>query len=208
MERAKPDFTHERALGAPHTLVAGVDEAGRGPLAGPVVAAAVILDPARLPDGLNDSKKLSPAARERLFDEIRGCAPAYAIRAASLEVIAERNILGASLHAMAEALAALPVPPAHALIDGNRPPKSPVPCTALVGGDSKSLSIAAASILAKVMRDRLMTKLAERYPAYGWERNAGYPTPAHKAALESIGASPHHRMGFAPLRKILGPPVQ
>ena len=204
MERAKPDYTHEEALGAPSRLIAGVDEVGRGPLAGPGVAAAVILDPNCIPAGRDDSKKLSVATRERLYEEIRASSLAFAIRAASLEVIAERNILGASLHAMAGALAALPVAPAHALIDGNRLPKTHVPCTALVGGDAKSLSVAAASVLAKVARDRLMTKLARRYPAYGWERNAGYPTAAHKAALDALGPSPHHRMSFAPLRKIWG----
>lgn len=200
-----PDFAHERRLGG---RVAGVDEAGRGPLAGPVVAAAVVFaDTRRLPEALrghiDDSKKLTrdrrEAAFERLADLARSGAIALGIGAASVAEIDRLNILGATFLAMRRALARLPAPPDHALIDGNRlPPYLPYPATAVVRGDGRCLSIAAASIVAKVIRDRAMTRLAARYPAFGWERNAGYGTENHTQALAEIGPCKHHRLSFAP----------
>lgn len=194
-----PDFTHERALGG---RVAGVDEVGRGPLAGPVVTCACVIDPALAPATLlaqlDDSKKLSAAKRGALAAALR-TAPgvAYAFAAASTREIAARNILGASLWAMARALRRLPIPPDAALIDGNKLPiDAPCPTHALIGGDGLSLSIAAASILAKDLRDALMIRLDARHPGYGWARNAGYPTVAHRAALARLGPTPHHRRGF------------
>lgn len=195
-----PDFAREAALGG---LVAGVDEAGRGPLAGPVVAAAVILDPHRLPEGLDDSKKLSRRARERLNDAIRSTAIAYAIAEASVAEIDRLNILQASLLAMRRAVAQLAPSPGHCLIDGNRDPQLGRPADCIVGGDGKCLSIAAASILAKVFRDRLMADLAREHPAYGWERNAGYGVRHHLESLRLVGVSRHHRKSFAPVRQIL-----
>jgi ribonuclease HII len=197
-----PDFTHEAALIARGAgFVVGVDEAGRGPLAGPVVAAAVRLDPDAIPAGLDDSKKLTVAARERLFAALIA-GSAHAIAQASVEEIDRLNILQASLLAMRRAIAALPVD--HALIDGNRVPAGlACPATALVGGDGRSLSIAAASILAKVTRDRIMVDLAQQFPGYGWERNKGYPAPAHLRALLDLGPTPVHRRTFAPVHKIL-----
>lgn len=199
-----PDLTHENAahqLG--HSIVAGVDEVGRGPLAGPVTAAAVILDPAAIPAGLRDSKVLSPARRLALCDALQRCAM-IAIAHASVEEIDQINILNASHLAMRRALAALPTRPDHALIDGNRLPRDlPFSAEAIVKGDARCLSIAAASIVAKVARDRIMAELAREYPGYGWDGNAGYPTPAHLAALNALGVSPHHRRSFAPVRKIL-----
>ena len=199
-----PDYSLEEALiaqGAP--LVAGVDEVGRGPLAGPVMAAAVILDPAAIPPGINDSKKLSLSAREALFEAISASAH-VAVAEASVEEIDEINILQASHLAMMRALEALPVRPDHVLIDGNRLPRGlNLPATAVVKGDAKSLSIAAASIMAKIARDARMEALAQQYPGYGWDSNAGYPTPLHKAALLDLGVTPHHRRSFAPVRNIL-----
>lgn len=196
-----PDFSHEHQFSG---LVAGVDEAGRGPIVGPVVAAAVILNPNNLPAGINDSKKLSAAKREALFETIKSSAIAYCIASASAQEIDEINILQASLLAMQRAVSGLSQTPSHALIDGNQTPKLlPCPATTLVSGDAKSLSIAAASILAKVTRDRMMEELAETYPHYGWERNAGYPTAAHLAALAAHGITPHHRRSFRPVREWL-----
>ncbi len=196
-----PDFSEEDRLGL--RFVAGVDEAGRGPLAGPVVAGAVVLDRARVPDGLNDSKKLGLKARERLFGEIDEMAE-VGIGIASVEEIDALNILYASHLAMERAVAGLPRGVNHALIDGNMVPKGLVcPATALVKGDGRSLSIAAASIIAKVTRDRIMVDLAQQYPGYGWEKNAGYPTKAHKAALERLGVTPHHRRSFKPVHNML-----
>ena len=198
-----PDFALERAAGG---LVAGIDEAGRGPWAGPVVAAAVILDAAALPsslaDGLDDSKTLSPATRRALYADLAACAE-IGVGAAGIREIEERNILGATFAAMARALAALPRRPAAALVDGNRAPDLPCRVEAVVRGDSRSLSIAAASIVAKVTRDGIMARLSARYPEFGWERNAGYGTAEHKRALERLGPSPHHRRGFAPVRRML-----
>lgn len=199
-----PDFTVESAALARGVLpVAGVDEAGRGPLAGPVTAAAVILDPACIPPGLNDSKKLSPARRAALHDAIRACA-LVGVGQASAEEIDALNVLRASHLAMCRALAALPRAPVLALIDGPALPAD-LPCAgqAIVRGDARVLSIAAASIVAKVVRDRHMVTLAQQFPGYGWEKNMGYPTPAHRAALRDLGATPHHRRSFAPVRNIL-----
>ncbi len=202
LHRPRPDFTRETAL-AP-LLVAGVDEVGRGPLAGPVTAAAVILDPARLPLGIDDSKKLGERARNRLAVEIRASAVAFAVAHASVEEIDALNILQASFLAMRRALAALTPAPGHALIDGNRLPRDlAIPAQALVKGDALSLSIAAASILAKVERDAIMHELSLANPGYGWEKNAGYPSPGHLLALSERGVTPHHRRSFAPVRKML-----
>jgi len=196
----RPDDRHERAVGWP---VAGVDEAGRAPLAGPVVAAAVIFRPDRIPEGLNDSKLLSRPVRERLFDVIHEDALCLAIAEASVAEIDSLNILQASLLAMRRAVAALDPPPGHCLVDGNQDPRHGLPTTCLVKGDRRSVSIAAAGILAKVARDRIMARLASDFPQYGWERNAGYSVPAHRKGLELVGVSPHHRKSFAPIRKIL-----
>jgi ribonuclease HII len=197
-----PDLSRERRLGG---LVAGIDEVGRGPLAGPVVACAVILDPANLPEalaGLTDSKALSAVRRDRYAAILRGCAR-IGLGAASVGEIDRLNILQATFLAMRRALAALPVRPDAALVDGNRAPGFGIPVETLVGGDRLSLSIAAASVIAKVARDRAMTRLALRYPAYGWDRNAGYPTADHLAALTASGITPHHRRSFAPVRACL-----
>lgn len=195
-----PDYSHETSAGG---LVAGTDEAGRGPWAGPVVAAAVILDPANIPEGLNDSKKLSEARREALFDIIHEKAIAVGIAEGSLEAIEERNILHASLDAMAAAIAQLDPQPDFVLIDGNKAPWLPMPFETLVKGDGRSLSIAAASIIAKVTRDRLMRKLGAEFPEYGWGTNKGYGTKAHREALAQHGVTQHHRKTFAPIHKML-----
>ncbi|MFV0372433.1 MAG: ribonuclease HII [Azonexus sp.] len=191
------------ALIVPQGRVCGVDEAGRGPLAGPVVAAAVILDPARPIAGLNDSKKLSARKREALALTIREQALAWAVAEASVEEIDRLNILHASLLAMQRAVAALQVVPERALIDGNRCPQLAMPAEAVVQGDAKVASIAAASILAKTVRDAGMLALHARYPQYGFDRHMGYPTAAHCAALAAHGASPVHRRSFAPVARQL-----
>ena len=187
----------------PPGLVCGIDEAGRGPLAGPVVAAAVILDPARPIAGLNDSKKLSGKRREALAGEIRARALAWAVAEASVDEIDRLNILQATFLAMQRAVAALQVPAERALVDGNRCPKLAIPVEAVVKGDGKIASIAAASILAKTVRDAGMTALHAAYPQYGFDRHMGYPTPAHFAALAAHGASPVHRRSFAPVARQL-----
>ena len=202
------DYALEAAHGG---IVAGVDEVGRGPLAGPVVTAAAILDPARLPADLlaaiDDSKKLTARRREQLAMALiarRGQGVEYALAAASVAVIDRDNILSASLEAMARAVDRLPIRPDLVLVDGNRLPAGlRIPGQAVVGGDGRSLSIAAASILAKVIRDRLMVRLAKRWPGYDWERNAGYPTARHRAALARLGITPHHRRSFAPVAAVL-----
>ena len=202
MSRDVPDFTHESlALSQGALSVVGVDEVGRGPLAGPVTAAAVQLDPLRIPDGLRDSKQLSAARREALFAEIMACAK-VSIAHATVEEIDSLNILRASHLAMERAIAGLKAD--HALIDGNLIPRGlTIPATAIVKGDAKCLSIAAASIMAKVTRDRIMVDLAQHYPGYGWAENAGYPTKAHLLALQSLGVTPWHRRSFRPVHNIL-----
>jgi len=209
-----PDF----ALELEHRdgrMVIGLDEAGRGPWAGPVVAAAVWLDPARTPhallDGLDDSKALKPAAREALYNAIVESAStglaAFGIAQSSPEEIDEIDILQASLLAMsrsADKLAAFAgATPGAALVDGLHTPKLACPATPVVKGDSRSLSIAAASILAKVTRDRIMAGLARRHPGYGWERNKGYGTPEHRRALDKLGVTAQHRRSFKPVRERL-----
>ena len=179
--------------------IAGVDEAGRGPWAGPVVAAAVILDRARCPTGLDDSKKLSEAARERLHGELVGCA-VYGVGQATVGEIDGINIHWATMLAMDRAVAALGRAIDHVLVDGNRLPKWHHAATAIVGGDALCRSIAAASIIAKVTRDRLMQELDAEYPGYGWARNKGYGTALHALGLAEHGVTPHHRRSFAPVR--------
>lgn len=199
-----PDFSFETAAFAQgFARVAGVDEVGRGPLAGPVTAAAVILDPARIPAGLNDSKALTAARRVALDAEIRALAT-VSLAHASVEEIDSLNILRAAHLAMVRAVAGLAAPPDHVLIDGNLIPRGlPVPAQAVVKGDARVLSIAAASIVAKVARDAIMVDLAQQFPGYGWERNAGYPSPAHLAALQNLGITPHHRRSFKPVHNML-----
>jgi len=187
----------------PVGLVCGIDEAGRGPLAGTVVAAAVILDPLRPIAGLNDSKKLSEKKRMALAVLIRERAVAWAVASASVEEIDRLNILHATMLAMQRAVAALAVRPTSALVDGNRCPKLDIPSEAVVKGDGKIASIAAASILAKTVRDAEMLTLHVQYPMYGFDRHMGYPTAAHFQALEEHGASPVHRRSFGPVAKQL-----
>ncbi len=179
--------------------MAGIDEAGRGPWAGPVVAAAVILQPDLIPDGLNDSKRLSPSERLTLYDAIMDAAT-VGIGTASVARIDRDNILQATLCAMHRAVADLEIQPAAALVDGNRCPRLPCPAEPLIRGDALSLSVAAASIVAKVTRDRMMVELARAHTGYGWERNKGYGTREHAAALDRLGPTPHHRRSFAPVR--------
>lgn len=183
--------------------IAGVDEVGRGPLAGDVVAAAVILDDARPIAGLRDSKKLSEKKREALFDEIRDKALCFAIARCSVAEIDELNILQASLLAMKRAVEALSQQPDHVLVDGNKLPRWTYSSEAVVGGDDQHAEIAAASILAKVTRDREMLALDERYPGYGFAKHKGYPTAAHRQAIVEKGICPEHRRSYAPVRKIL-----
>ncbi|MEQ1890272.1 MAG: ribonuclease HII [Alphaproteobacteria bacterium] len=182
--------------------IAGADEVGRGCLAGPVVAAAVILDPRAIPPGLDDSKKLSARKREALNARLFSCA-LVGVGQASVAEIDALNILNASLLAMARAVAALPVAPTFALVDGNRVPSLFCQAQTLIGGDARSLSIAAASIIAKVTRDRIMHDLDTEFPGYGWNTNQGYGTRAHQAALASLGVTPHHRRSFKPVHKML-----
>ena len=184
-------------------LVAGVDEAGRGPLAGPVVAAAVILDDRQPIAGVADSKVLSPRKRERLFDEIRAKALACCIAEASVEEIDRLNILQASLLAMRRAVEGLRLVPRRVLVDGNQLPALNMPAAAIVSGDAKVPAISAASILAKVYRDRLCLALDRDYPDYGFAAHKGYPTAAHLAALRQHGACPVHRRSYAPVRAVL-----
>ena len=200
MKRFDPLPLHWRTV----ALVAGVDEAGRGPLAGPVVAAAVILDELKPIKHLGDSKVISPRRRERLFDEIRAQALACCIAEASVEEIDRLNILQATLLAMQRAVAGLRLAPRLVLVDGNRLPVLGMPAEAIVKGDARVPSISAASILAKVYRDRLCEALHEAHPAYGFARHKGYPTADHLAALQAHGACVAHRRSFAPVRAVLG----
>lgn len=183
--------------------MAGVDEVGRGPLAGPVVAAAVILNPSRPIAGLDDSKKLTARRREALAEAIRQGALAWALGRAEIDEIDQLNILGASMLAMQRAVAALPLDPSHALVDGNRCPALPCPATAVVGGDGQVAAIAAASILAKVSRDAEMVRLDVDYPGYGFARHKGYPSTAHLSALRALGPSIVHRRSFGPVAALL-----
>ena len=199
-----PDFDLEDAARARGYLrIAGVDEVGRGPLAGPVTAAAVILDPARIPEGLNDSKKLTKRTRERLSAELMEVAE-VSIAHASVEEIDEINILRASHLAMERALAGLKTPADYALIDGNMLPRGlTLPAAGIVKGDARSLSISAASIMAKVCRDYVMLSLAQQHPGYGWETNVGYGSKSHMEALRNLGPTPHHRRSFKPVHNML-----
>jgi ribonuclease HII len=199
-----PTFRFERKCEA--QPVAGIDEAGRGPLAGPVIAAAVVLDMARLPRRIarriDDSKRLAPEEREELFELVRPYA-AIGVGGASVAEIDTINILRATYLAMRRAVARLPVRPAVALVDGNGAPELPCEVRTIVDGDALSLSIAAASIVAKVTRDRLMGLLARHHPGYGWEHNAGYGTDEHRDALLRLGLTPHHRRSFRPVYEVL-----
>jgi len=213
--RLEQRWARHLASAARPALVVGVDEAGRGPWAGPVTAAAVWLDPDRVPGalcrGLDDSKLIAPERRVVLFDALTDCAKdgwaAIGLGAATVAEIDALNILQASLTAMARAVAALEAflerRADAALIDGNRAPRLSCPAEAVVKGDGLSLSIAAASVVAKVTRDREMTRLAESHPGYGWERNMGYGTPEHRAALTRLGVTPEHRRSFRPVRESL-----
>ncbi len=198
---APGDRFEQRAKRKGARLVAGVDEAGRGPLAGPVVVAAVIFTDRRYPKGIDDSKRLNAADRERLYDAIidKGL---VSVAIASRARIDRMNILRASLWAMSRAVAGLPQAPDHVLVDGNmEPPNLACGCETVVGGDGLCVSIAAASIVAKVTRDRLMTAVGRAFPGYGFERHMGYSTPGHFAALREHGPCPHHRQSFAPVRE-------
>ena len=183
-------------------MIAGVDETGRGPWAGPVVAAAVILRGA-VPAGLDDSKKLSAKRREALFDALHASDCLIGVGQASVAEIDSINILQATYLAMARAVEALAAPPAHVLVDGNRLPTWRWPATAIVGGDGCEPAISAASIIAKVTRDRIMADLDRRHPGYGWAQNQGYGVAAHAQALQTLGATPHHRASFAPVKSVL-----
>ncbi len=183
-------------------IVVGVDEAGRGPWAGPVVAAAVVFDAENCPEGVTDSKKLTAKKRDILFEYIT-TSMQYAVGVVGVEQIDNLNILNATMLAMEKAVEGLDVEPAIVLVDGNRLPDWDYDGEAIVKGDGVSQSIAAASIVAKVTRDRLMAELASEYPHYGWERNSGYGTKLHSAAMEQYGISPHHRKSYAPVKKLL-----
>ena len=202
-----PNYSIEKAFGAPRVRIAGIDEAGRGAWAGPVVAAAVILERDSIPEGIRDSKLLRKPQREELFERIIQNAD-FAVGTIESEEIDRINILQASLKAMGIAVAKLPSPPQVILVDGKQTPSLPEPfddilAHAVIKGDSKSLSIAAASIVAKVTRDRVMAELSTDEGAYGWERNAGYGTRAHQDALDRFGVSKQHRRSFSPIHKIL-----
>jgi ribonuclease HII len=204
LARPTPSFDFEdEAMAKNRGPVAGIDEAGRGPWAGPVVVAAVILDPARIPEGLNDSKLLSPEARADRYAEIVGTA-IVSVVIGHVRRIDRDNILQASLWGMRAAYRGLGVPVGSALIDGNIVPRRfPCPARAIVGGDGLSLSVAAASIVAKVTRDRLMIRLARRYRRYGWESNKGYGTAEHARAIKKHGVCTHHRRSFSPIERAL-----
>jgi ribonuclease HII len=199
-----PDYRYEeQAMAGGALRVAGVDEVGRGPLAGPVTAAAVVLDPARIPDGLNDSKKLTARRRALLHDAIMQTAD-VSVAHASVEEINEINILRAAHLAMERAVAGLRQRSDMVLIDGNMIPRNlAVPAQSIIKGDAVCLSISAASIVAKIRRDKLMWDLAQQFPGYGWETNAGYGSKSHMEALQNLGVTPHHRRSFRPVHNIL-----
>ncbi len=201
MCKQAPDYSYETdAMRRGYIYIAGVDEVGRGCLAGPVVAASVRLDPENIPQGLHDSKKLSAKKREQIYEAIMGAAD-VAIGMCSVEEIDDLNILNASLKAMERAVEGLSKEADFVLVDGNKIPAGfGLNAQAIIKGDSKSLSIAAASIVAKVYRDRLMSSLAHEYPDYGWEKNAGYGTKLHLQGLETAGVTPHHRTSFKPIK--------
>ncbi|MEM6824603.1 MAG: ribonuclease HII [Pseudomonadota bacterium] len=204
VRKSEPSFDLESAvLARGLRRVSGIDEAGRGPLAGPVVAAAVVLDPNQIPSGLADSKALSAKRRCDVFARLKACAE-VSIGLASVEEIDRLNILHATHLAMVRAVLGLVAVPSFALVDGNSLPKTlPCPAQAVVKGDARSLSVAAASIAAKCTRDAIMVDLAQQHPGYGWEQNMGYPTKAHRAALCRLGVTPHHRRSFAPVHNML-----
>ena len=199
-----PTFSHEDDLRRNgFARIAGVDEAGRGPLAGPVVAAAVVLPRDHVPAGIQDSKKLTAKTRTVILQDLENASD-IGVGIATVEEIDEINILRASHLAMCRAIAKLNTRPDHALIDGNLIPRDlSLPSTAIVKGDSLSLSIAAASIVAKTRRDAIMWDLAQQYPGYGWDKNQGYPTKCHKEALQNLGITPHHRRSFKPVHNML-----
>ena len=199
-----PTYQYERKLQSKgYSTIAGVDEVGRGPIAGPVYAAAVILDPNHIPTGLNDSKKLSAKKRNLISEQIIKHAD-VSIASASEREIEELNILRASHLAMMRAIDGLKSTPNHVLIDGNLLPHDlTIPATALIKGDTRSVSIAAASIMAKISRDLIMCDLGQQFPGYGWDKNAGYPTKQHLNALQDLGVTPHHRRTFKPVYNIL-----
>jgi ribonuclease HII len=203
--RIVPTFELEAAelllAGGP---IAGIDEAGRGPWAGPVVAAAVVLDPNRIPQGIDDSKAIDADERERLFARIQATALAVGVGVGEVERIDRDNILAATLWAMGQAVKQLSCRPRLALVDGNRAPRLACETRTILKGDAKCLSIAAASIVAKVTRDRMMVALAREYPGYGFERHKGYGTPEHRTALMRLGLSGHHRRSFKPVQLALG----
>lgn len=199
MASAGPSLAYEQAwLARGLSPVAGIDEAGRGPWAGPVVAAAVVLHAGRIPKGIDDSKKLNAAARERLFEDIMNRAE-VGVGIADVARVDRENILRATLWAMAQAVAALPGAPRAALVDGTIAPDLPCPVETIIEGDGRSFSIAAASIIAKVTRDRMMIALAREHPGYGWERNKGYGVAEHRAGIARLGLTPHHRRSFRPI---------
>ena len=199
----RPSFRLERrALREGLVAIAGIDEAGCAPLAGPVVAAAVMLDPKRIPKGINDSKLVPEEEREKLYEKIVAVA-VWAVGAATVEEIDRFNILRARLVAMRRAVRALPRQPEIAFIDGNRSPRLRCRSELVIHGDGRCLSIAAASIVAKVTRDRMMRELARLHPEYGWDSNKGYGTRDHRAALVRLGPTPHHRVSFRPIHNIL-----
>ncbi|QUJ76449.1 ribonuclease HII [Sulfitobacter albidus] len=199
-----PDYSFEAAARAQGYLrIAGVDEVGRGPLAGPVTAAAVVLDPARIPEGLNDSKKLTKRRREALYEQILALAD-VSVAHASVEEIDAHNILRASHIAMVRAIQGLATPPDYVLIDGNMIPRGlSLPAETIVKGDARSVSISAASIMAKIRRDCVMLSLAQQHPGYGWDTNMGYGSKSHMSALQNLGVTPHHRRSFRPIHNIL-----
>lgn len=198
-----PDRQHAFDCSAENQRIAGVDEVGRGPLAGPVIAAAVILDPENVIEGLRDSKKLSEKKRQQLDIVIREQAMAFAIGRAEVDEIDDINILHASMLAMQRAVEQLPVTPDHVYVDGNRAPQIAYPVTTIIKGDDKEDCIAAASIIAKVLRDREMVQMHAAFPVYGFDKHKGYPTKAHMQAIKEHGVTEHHRRSFRPVREAM-----